>query len=112
MYFLNHPAIIALAANVPPVRNSMMAESPFTDYMARLVVEVFLVGVLVTILLLGGLVLVNLGLMYKRPEDRVGGRTPSDLGLLKNEAWPEVPYEQNILPAQELDKDGDKKRAA
>lgn len=87
----------------------MMAESPFNDYMARLVIEVLLIGVLVTVLLLGGLVLVNLGLMYKRPEDRVGEHMPSDLGILKNEAWPEVPYEEHVLPVQDEKIAGEKK---
>jgi hypothetical protein len=63
------------------------------------VVEVLLVGFLVTILLLGGFLIMSLGLLTKRQEDRIGQRTPSDLGILKSGVWPEEPDAKRELPA-------------
>lgn len=80
---------------------SVGAGSPFTDYTARVTVYVFLVGLLVTTVLLGGFLILNLGLLSKRPEDRVGERDPSDLGLLKTQTWPEAPYQRKKLPAED-----------
>jgi hypothetical protein len=77
------------------------AGSPFTTYMAGVAIYSLIIGALVTILLGAGLLIVNLGLLSKRPEDRTGGRNPSDLGILKSNTWPEAPYEQNLLPAEE-----------
>jgi hypothetical protein len=80
-----------------------IAGAGLSDYTARVAIYVLLVGVLVAVVLIGGFLIVNLGLMSKRPEDRVGGRTPSDLGLLKSQVWPEEPYQAKALPAEDLD---------
>lgn len=79
----------------------MNAESPFTDYMAKVVIFTLLVGFLVAVLLIGGLLILNLGLMSKRRQDHVGRRTPSDVGILKGNVYPEDAYEEYELPAEE-----------
>ncbi len=84
-------------------QNSMNAESPFSDYTVSVVVYVLLVGVLVTVLLLGGFLILNLGLLSKRQQDRTGSRNPSDVGVLKDTIWPEEPSLIRTLPAEELD---------
>ncbi len=84
------------------VGQSAGAGSPFNNYDAGIVVVVFLVAILVAIVLIGAFLLVNIGLLSKRPEDRtLVTRKPSDLGVLKNTVWPEAPYEENVLPAEE-----------
>ena len=74
-----------------------------TDYTAGVAVYLLLVGILITLLLVGGFLILSLGLMTKRKEDRIGGRNPSDVGLLKHSMWPEEPYADNALPAEEED---------
>lgn len=86
--------------------------APFTDYDAQVAVYVLLVGFLVTVLLVGGMLILNLGLMSKRAEDRVGGRNPSDVGFLKNALWPEEPYYARSLPAEEDEDSSDEQKAA
>jgi hypothetical protein len=83
--------------------HSAGAGSPFTSYDAGLVAYAFIAAVLVFGLLGGAFLIINLGLLSKRPEDRTGKRTPSDLGILKHRVWPEVPYERAALPAEEED---------
>lgn len=79
-----------------------MDAGPFLDvYTVDALIMVLLVGVIVTLLLVGGILMVNLGMMSKRPEDRVGKRTPSDVGILSGEVWPQVPHQRNLLPAEE-----------
>ncbi len=82
-------------------KNSMMAGSPFTDYTGAVVIYVIAVGFLVAVLLIGGLLVLNLGLMSKRAEDRTGSRTPSDVGILKNTLWPEETEPPAVLPAED-----------
>ncbi|MCM2322952.1 MAG: hypothetical protein NDJ90_06785 [Oligoflexia bacterium] len=78
------------------------APAPLSDYTAAVVGYVLLVGFLVSLLLIGGILIVNLGLMSKRPEDRRGGRTPSDVGLLRGNTWvQEEPDRTAKLPAEE-----------
>src|SRR3954468_22836813 len=93
LFFVILPALLleaaAWAAETAPVRTSMAAESPMSTYTVGVVVQVLLIGVVVAVLLIGGILAVNLGLMSKRPEDRIGGRTPSDVGILKETNWPE-----------------------
>jgi hypothetical protein len=85
---------------------SMMAESPFTNYTAGVVAYVLATGFLVALLLIGGLLILNLGLLSKRKEDRVGGRTPSDVGILQhNPPWAEPSGKERHLPAEEDDDD-------
>ena len=75
--------------------------SPFTNYTAGVAIYVLMIGFLVAVLLIGGMLVINLGLLSKRAEDRVGGRTPSDLGLLRNSVWPMEPVDKRVLPAEE-----------
>jgi hypothetical protein len=84
---------------------SMQAESPFTSYTAAVTLIVLLVGFLVSVLLIGGFLIVNLGLLSKRDEDRAGGRTPSDVGILKHEIWPDEQVDRSVLPAEEAEED-------
>src|SRR5947209_4908615 len=85
------------------VRNSMMAESPMNDYTIKVALYVLMVGFLVSFLLIGGMLILNIGLLSKRPDDQVGGRTPSDVGILKDTAWPQVVTPRTQLPAEEED---------
>lgn len=79
----------------------MAAASPFTDYTAAAIAWTLMVAFLVAVLLIGGILIVNLGLMSKRPEDHIGRRTPSDVGILKHTVWPEEASEKRLLPAEE-----------
>lgn len=81
--------------------HSVGAGSPFDDYTAAVVMYVILSFVLVITLLFGAFLLLNLGLLSKRPEDKIGTRTPGEPGFLKNTIWPAVPYEVAQLPAEE-----------
>ncbi len=83
------------------VGESLGAGSPFTSYTAAAVVYVLIASVLITGLLLGAFLIINLGLLSKRQEDRVGHRDPSDLGILKTGLWPEEPEDTAVLPAEE-----------
>lgn len=87
------------------VGQSAGAGSPFTNYIAGVAAYSFGVGVLVTLLLVGAFLILNLGLLSKREEDRTGARDPSDVGFLKNTNWPQQPYERTALPAEEEDYD-------
>jgi hypothetical protein len=80
-----------------------MTEDPFTSYTGAVVAYVLLIGFLVAALLIGGLLVLNLGLMSKREEDRIGRRTPSDVGILRHGVWPEERVGHRSLPAQEDD---------
>jgi hypothetical protein len=64
---------------------------------------ILVAGFLVSALLIGGMLVLNLGLMSKRDRDLIGGRTPSDVGILKNTTWPAEPENVNHLPAVEQD---------
>ncbi len=86
------------------------ADNPMTDFAAWAVGFSWLVGVLVTLLLGSAFLVLNLGLLSKRPEDHVGGRTPSDVGILKDQLWPQEPRERRVLPAEE-DEEGDLREA-
>lgn len=81
--------------------NSMMAGSPFTTYDASVALWVLIIGLLVGTLLVGGFLILNVGLLSKREVDRVGGRSPGDVGILKHNIWPEQQEEGPILPAEE-----------
>ena len=84
-----------------PVNTNMTAQSPFNDYTAAVVVQVLLVTVLVIALLGGAFLVINLGLLSKRSEDKIGGRDPSDVGVLKTGTWPQEPEERAVFPALE-----------
>jgi hypothetical protein len=86
-------------------RNSMMAESPMSDYTVGVVAYVIVIGFLVSILLIGGLLVLNLGLLSKREEDHTGVRNPSDVGILKGSTWPQEPDTSPILPAEDHEED-------
>jgi hypothetical protein len=107
--FVTVPALlleVAWAAEGPAGRNAVPTESPMSDYTVSVVVQVLLIGVLVSVLLIGGILALNLGMLSKRPEDRIGGRTPSDVGFLKETNWPEEPSTRSTLPAQEDETEG------
>ena len=87
------------------------AGSPMSNYTSAVVIQVLLVAVLLIVLLGGAFLILNLGLLSKRKEDRIGGRTPSDVGILKYNVWPEAPYDEKTLPAREEDEDGDENEA-
>ncbi len=73
-----------------------MAGSPLDDYSVGVALYVLLIGFLVSVLLIGGILVVNIGLMSKSEEDKIGARTPSDVGILKQVVWPEqrdIPHE-------------------
>jgi hypothetical protein len=72
-----------------------------SDYTVAAISYVLMAGFLVSVLLIGGLLVLNLGLLSKRDRDLIGGRNPSDVGILKNSNWPQVPEDQPILPAME-----------
>jgi len=81
------------------------AGSLFSDYTAGVVVYVLLSAFLVAVLLIGGMLIVNFGFLAKRPEDRIGGRTPSDIATFKGNVWPDDVVVRNTLPASETDND-------
>ena len=92
-------------AGVPsPIgNNSMVAASPFTDFTMGAIIYVLMIGVLVAVMLLGGFLMLNLGMLSKREQDHTGGRNPSDVGVLKGSMWPPEPDRSPILPAEEED---------
>jgi hypothetical protein len=45
--------------------------------------------------------ILNLGLLSKRPEDRTGHRDPSDLEVFQNQVWPNAEEDKAVLPAAE-----------
>jgi hypothetical protein len=85
------------------VGHSSGAGSPFNNYMVGVAGFMFGIGVLVTVLMGGADLIINIGLLSKRPEDHIGKRTPGDLGILRTNTWPNQPYDQNALPAEEED---------
>lgn len=93
-------AASSLAAN-PPMPGSIETKSPFNDFTIGVMAYMLLVGVLVAVLLIGGFLIINLGLLSRRTQDRIGGRTPSDLGILKSVTWPNEPEDRAVLPADE-----------
>lgn len=76
---------------------TMMADSPITDYTVHVMIYVLIIGALITFLLGGAFAVINLGMMSKREEDQTGRRDPSDVGILKHAA------ERDLLPAEEDD---------
>jgi hypothetical protein len=76
-----------------------------TDYTIAAITYVLIAGFLVSTLLIGGFLILNLGLMSKREQDRVGGRTPSDVGILKTTLWPDERDDRLTLPAMEDDQE-------
>ena len=82
-------------------KNSMMAGSPLNNYTISVMGYMILIGFLVTVLLGGAFVVLNVGLLSKREEDKTGMRDPSDVGVLKAQLWPEEDSRRPILPAEE-----------
>src|SRR4051812_11089676 len=72
-----------------PPRTTMNAESPFKNYGLDATIFTILGTILVVVLLIGGFLVVNLAFLSKRKEDRIGGRTPSDVAFLKTTNWPQ-----------------------
>lgn len=85
------------------------AGSPFNDFTAGAVIYVLLTLALVLILLMAAFVAVNLAMMSKRPEDQAlpRHREPSDPGFLKSQVWPQAPFQEKKLPAEEAEDDTD-----
>ena len=83
------------------------AGNPFNSYMGAVAGEVILIGFLVACLLIGGMLVLNLGFLSKRIEDRTGGRNPSDVGILKHTMWPEEQPSKAVFPAEEEDSEKD-----
>jgi hypothetical protein len=81
--------------------NSMMAGSPVTPYTAAVMGYMIWIGVLVSVLLIGGFLFINIGLLSKRDEDDIGHRDPSDVGLLENSMWPNEKHFRPRLPAED-----------
>ena len=88
------------------------AGNPFNSYMGAVAGEVILIGFLVACLLIGGMLVLNLGFLSKRIEDRTGGRNPSDVGILKHTIWPEEQPSRAIFPAEEDEIEEDLKKPA
>ncbi len=76
-------------------------QSPFNDFVASVVGQVIIDFSLILLLFGLAFVVLNLGLLSKREEDRVGGRSPSDLNVLKSVVWPEEPEDHAVFPAEE-----------
>ena len=85
--------------------DAVIANSPFTEYTAGVAAIVFIVAFLVAVLLIGGILVVNLGLMSKRAEDRAltRAREPSDPAFLKANVYPEEPEVSKVFPAEDDD---------
>jgi hypothetical protein len=81
--------------------NSMMAGSPVTPYTAAVMGYMIWIGILISVLLIGGFLVVNIGLLSKREEDDIGHRDPSDLGLLAGSMWPKEKQFRPRLPAED-----------
>lgn len=82
------------------------AVNPFDQFTGRVLGTGILAFALFLILIAGGILILNLGLLSKRKEDRTGGRTPSDVAILKENVWPEAPYEEKSFPALEDEEEG------
>ena len=96
-------SLLAQTVAVAP-RGYMPAESLFSDYTAAAVAAALVVGALVVILVGGGLLILNLGLMSKRPEDRVEAPEPGDVRLLQSTLHPGFEESERLkLPAQDQD---------
>lgn len=94
------PALLLLAVTTALPRNSMMAESPFSDYTAQAVIYTIILGFLVTVLIGGGLLIVNIAMLSHRANDQQGRRSPGDLKILKSSNWPTGEPYRPVLPAE------------
>jgi hypothetical protein len=81
--------------------NSMMAGSPVTPYTASVMGYMIWIGVLVSVLLIGGFLFINIGLLSKRGENETRHREPSDVDLLTHRLWPNENRVHPVLPAEE-----------
>jgi hypothetical protein len=81
--------------------NSMMAGSPVTPYTAGVMGYMILIGILVSVLLIGGFLFINIGLLSKRGENETRHREPSDVDLLTHRLWPNENRVHPVLPAEE-----------
>ncbi len=75
--------------------------NPFNAYTSSVLSTGIVVAVLFVLLILGGLLFVNWAFLSKRRQDRTGGRNPSDVAILKENIWPEAPYEEKEFPAMD-----------
>ncbi len=86
-------------------RGALAASAPFSNYTAGVVAIVFVIAFLVAALLGGGILVLNLGLMSKRDEDRAHqlNREPGDPAILKASVYPEERDLTNVFPAVDGD---------
>ena len=111
-------ALLLVQTVVPPyLGDSVGAGSPLGEFAFAAILQVLLVGVLAVTLVGGGILVINLTMMSRRPQDWTGShREPSNLGFFKHETWPHEAYDENILPAKtdeevaELEKRGPGRR--
>ncbi|MBC7693274.1 MAG: hypothetical protein H7222_16035 [Methylotenera sp.] len=82
-----------------PMSPPLVAGAAATGLAMGAVAQVLFVTLLVVVLLAGGMLILNMGLLSKRATDHTGSKDPSDLGFLHNERFPEDAYEQRVLPA-------------
>ncbi len=73
--------------------------NPFGSYTSAVLSTGIVVSVLFVLLIIGGMLFVNWAFLSKRKQDRTGGRNPSDVAILKENIWPEAPYEEKEFPA-------------
>jgi hypothetical protein len=88
------------ALNQQITSHQATAPALFSPYAAHMLFYVVIIGFLVMLVLVGGFLVVNLGMMSKRDDDHVGGRTPSDVGVLQDMIWPQKPIPKWTLPAE------------
>ena len=94
--------VVAVQAAIPPyLGDAAGAGSPLGEFAFAAIVQVLLIGFLAVTLVGGGILIINLTMMSRRPQDWTGShRDPSNLGFFKHETWPQEPYDENILPAK------------
>lgn len=93
-------AAVAQAVGGPAV---MQPETPFNSYTASVIAYALMAAVLFVGLMVGGFLILSLGMFSKRPEDRIGRRTPSDFEILKSVTFPEELEQRAVLPAEETE---------
>ncbi len=94
-------AQIAYAAGFPPQATAPTLLGPGGAYEAG---YIFLLSALLGTLFGGAFIVINFGLMSKRPHDHVGEQTtPSDVQILSGQLWQNDTYYERTLPAADND---------
>jgi hypothetical protein len=94
----------ATSADLAPGSGYMAADSPMSNYTAKALGWGLGVGALVALLLAGAFLVVNVGLISKREEDRTGTRDPSDVAV-RNLAFPGEHAPRRVFPALDSERD-------